>query len=97
MQQDVPDTGGRVYGLVGGGFGDGRFVATGAGAGLRLTPHLGLDVELTHLSGRGETGATASRFGGISVLSDVTSTAGAVPPWKTTRSLPSASRTGEET
>ena len=76
-QQDVPDTGGRVYGLVGGGFGDGRFVATGAGAGLRLTPYLGLDVELTHLSGRGETGATAPRFGGISVFSGVTSTAGA--------------------
>ena len=52
-QQDVPDTGGRVYGLVGGGFGDGTYVATGAGAGLRLTPHIGLDVELTHLSGRG--------------------------------------------
>ena len=51
-QQDVPDTGGRVYGLVGGGFGDGTFIATGAGAGLRLTPHVGLDVELTHLSGR---------------------------------------------
>ena len=79
-QQDVPATGGRVYGLVGGGFGDGRFVATGAGAGLRLTPHLGLDVELTHLSGRGETGATASgatAFGGISVFSGVTFTAGA--------------------
>ena len=52
-QEDVPDTGGRVYGLVGGGFGDGTFIATGAGAGLRLTPHIGLDVELTHLSGRG--------------------------------------------
>ena len=51
-QQDVPDTGGLVYGLVGGGFGDGTFSATGAGAGLRLTPHVGLDVELTHLSGR---------------------------------------------
>ena len=76
-QQDVPDTGGRVYGLVGGGFGDGRFVATGAGAGLRLTPYLGLDLELTHLSGRGETGATAPLFGGISVFSGVTSTAGA--------------------
>ncbi|MCY4634557.1 MAG: hypothetical protein OXG04_08665 [Acidobacteria bacterium] len=51
-QQDVlPDTGGRVYGLIGGGFGDSKFVATGAGAGLRLTPHLGLDLELTHLSG----------------------------------------------
>ena len=43
--------GGRVYGLVGGGFGDGTFVATGAGAGLRLTRHLGLDLELLHLSG----------------------------------------------
>ena len=51
-QQEVPDAGGRVYGLVGGAFGDGAFVATGAGAGLRLTRHLGLDVELTHLSGR---------------------------------------------
>ena len=55
-QQGVRDAGGRVYGLVGGGFGDGTFVATGAGAGLRLTPHLGLDVELTHLSGAGASG-----------------------------------------
>ena len=47
------DAGGLVYGSVGGGFGDGTFVATGAGVGLRLTPHLGLDVELTHLSGAG--------------------------------------------
>ena len=52
-QPPVPDTGGRVYGLVGGGFGDGRFVLSGAGAGLRLTRHVGLDVELTHLAGDG--------------------------------------------
>ena len=51
-QPAVPETGGRVYGLVGGGFGDGPFVLSGAGAGLRLTPHVGLDVELTHLAGR---------------------------------------------
>ena len=67
----LPDTGGRVYGLVGGGFGDGTFVATGAGAGLRLTPHLGVDLELTHLSGSGRTEevAAADPFPGISVFS----------------------------
>lgn len=70
-QQEVPDTGGRVYGLVGGGFGDGRFVATGAGAGIRLTRHLGLDVELTHLSGLGGAGVAAPWFDGISALSVV--------------------------
>lgn len=52
-QPAVAETGGRVYGLVGGGFGDGPFVLSGAGAGLRLTRHVGLDVELTHLAGRG--------------------------------------------
>ena len=51
-QPAVPETGGRVYGLVGGGFGDGHAVASGAGAGIRLTRHLGLDVELTHLTAR---------------------------------------------
>lgn len=51
-QPAVPETGGRVYGLVGGGFGDGPFLLSGAGAGLRLTRHVGLDVELTHLAGR---------------------------------------------
>lgn len=51
-QPAVPETGGRVYGLVGGGFGDGHAVASGAGAGIRLTRHLGLDVELTHLAAR---------------------------------------------
>lgn len=64
-QQDVPDTGGRVYGLVGGGFGDGTFIATGAGAGLRLTPHIGLDLELTHLSDRGGTITDTPWFGGV--------------------------------
>ena len=56
-------------GLVGGAFGDGTHVATGAGAGLRMTRHLGLDVELTHLShgSRGE--VAAPRFGGMSVFS----------------------------
>lgn len=55
-QQQSPAAGGIVYGLVGGGFGDGTFVAAGAGAGLRLTRHLGLDLELTRLSGgRAET------------------------------------------
>ena len=68
-QQSV-DAGGLVYGLVGGGFGDGTFVATGVGAGLRLTRHLGLDVELTHLSGANvrET-PTTHGYGGISVSS----------------------------
>lgn len=68
-QQKVPDTGGRVYGLVGGGFGGGTFIATGAGAGLRLTPRIGLDLELTHLSGRGRTITDIPWFGGIPVLS----------------------------
>ena len=52
-QQEVPDTRGRVYTLIGGAFGDGPFIAAGAGAGIRLTPHLGLDLELVHLSGVG--------------------------------------------
>ncbi len=51
-QPAVPETGGRVYGLAGGGFGEGPFVLSGAGAGLRVTRHVGLDVELTHLAGR---------------------------------------------
>lgn len=67
-QQHVPDTGGRVYGLVGGGFGDGTFIATGAGAGLRLTPRIGLDLELTHLSDRGGTITDTPWFGGVSVF-----------------------------
>jgi len=78
-QQDVRDTGGRVYSLVGGGFGDGTFIVAGVGAGLRLTPHLGLDVELAHLSSRGDT--RASLFGGgvsvVSTFSTAFSTVGA--------------------
>ena len=57
------DAGGLVYGLVGGGFGDGTFVATGAGAGIRLTPHVGLDVELTHLSGAAGSGMPTHGYG----------------------------------
>ena len=77
-QQEVPDTGGRVYGLIGGAFGDGTFVATGAGAGLRLTRHLGLDLELTHLTGRGGAGGGTPWFDGVSVLVNATPTAGVV-------------------
>ena len=65
--QQSGDAGGLVYGLVGGGFGDGTFVTTGAGAGLRLTPHLGLDVELTHLSDAGVAGVPRHGYGGTSV------------------------------
>ena len=68
-QPEVPDTGGRVYGLIGGGFGDGRFVATGAGAGLRLTRHLGLDVELVRLSGNNNDASALPWLGGISATS----------------------------
>ncbi|MDA1092787.1 MAG: outer membrane beta-barrel protein [Acidobacteria bacterium] len=47
--QEVPDTGGRVFGLVGGVFGDGdSAVMTSAGAGIRISRHLGLDLELFH-------------------------------------------------
>ena len=52
-QQEVPDTRGRVCTLIGGVFGDGPFISAGAGAGIRLIPHLGLDLELLHLSGVG--------------------------------------------
>ena len=62
-QHEVPDAGGRVYGLIGGAFGDGTFVATGAGAGLRLTRHVGLDLELTHLSGGSGAGWGAPWWG----------------------------------
>ena len=76
--QQSLDVGGRVYGLVGGGFGDGTFVATGAGAGLRLTRHLGLDVELTHLSGDAA-GMPTHGYGGVSVsVSGTSAAAGAI-------------------
>ena len=45
-------TGGKVFGLVGGSFGDGgTAVVTSGGAGVRLTRHLGLDLEVLHVSG----------------------------------------------
>ena len=41
----VPDIGGRVFGIVGGSFGDGgSTIMTSGGVGLRLTRHLGLDL-----------------------------------------------------
>ena len=49
--QSFPDQGGRVFGLVGGSFGDGgsSFLTSG-GAGLRLTRNLGLDFEVLHVA-----------------------------------------------
>ena len=48
--QEVPETGGRVFGLAGGSFGDGgTTVMTGGGAGLRMTRRLGIDFELLYL------------------------------------------------
>ena len=78
-QHEVPDGGGRVYGLVGGAFGDGWFMATGAGAGLRLTRHVGLDLELTHLTGGNGAVGGAPWFDGASVFSAAASLAGADP------------------
>ncbi len=83
--QQSLDAGGLVYGLVGGGFGDGTFVATGAGAGIRLTPHVGLDVELTHLSGAAGSGMPTHGYGATSV--SVTSAA-ADPAMEDLASLP---------
>ena len=49
--QEISDTGGRVFGLVGGSFGEGgTTVTTSGGAGLRLTRHLGLDFEVLYVS-----------------------------------------------
>lgn len=48
--QEVPDTGGRVFGLFGGSYGDGNTtVLTSAGAGLRITRHLGIDFEVLYV------------------------------------------------
>ena len=48
--QGVPETGGRVFGLVGGVFGDGdTTVLTSIGAGIRIAPRLGLDVEVLYV------------------------------------------------
>ena len=45
----LPDIGGKVFGLVGGAFGDGdSTVLTGGGAGIRITPNLGLDLEILY-------------------------------------------------
>ena len=47
--QEIPETGGRFFGLVGGVVGDGDATALiSGGAGLRLTRHLGLDLELLY-------------------------------------------------
>lgn len=48
--QQVPDSGGRVFGLFGGSFGDGdSTVMTSAGAGLRITRQLGIDFEVLYV------------------------------------------------
>ena len=48
--QEVPDVGGRVFGVFGGSFGDGgSTVMTSGGAGLRLSRHLGLDFEVLYV------------------------------------------------
>ena len=48
--QPLPEHGGRVFGLVGGSFGDGGSSPfTAAGAGLRLSRNLGLDIEVLHI------------------------------------------------
>lgn len=69
QHSDPADTGGRVYGLVGGAFGDGSFAAIGTGVGLRLTPHLGLDLELSHLAGRSGGDAPAPWLAAVSAFS----------------------------
>ena len=49
-QEAVPGVGGRVFGTVGGSFGDGgTTVMASGGVGLRLTRHLGLDLELLYV------------------------------------------------
>ena len=48
--QEVPETGGRVFGLVGGVFGDGdTTILTSGGAGIRITSRLGLDFEVLYV------------------------------------------------
>jgi opacity protein-like surface antigen len=50
--QEIPETGGRVFGLVGGSFGDGgSALLVSGGAGVRITRTLGLDFEVFHVSG----------------------------------------------
>lgn len=50
FSQSVRDTGGRIAGSFGGSFGDGGSTTAATGsAGLRLTRHLGLDLELMYV------------------------------------------------
>ena len=50
--QTIPETGGRVFGVVGGSFGAGAAsVLTSGGVGVRVTRHLGLDFEVFHVTG----------------------------------------------
>ena len=52
--QDIPEAGGRVFGLVGGVFGDGDTTPlVSGGAGLRITRQLGLDFEVLYASDLG--------------------------------------------
>ena len=48
--QEVPETGGRVFGLAGGSFGDGSTtVMAGGGGALRITRRLGIDFEFLYV------------------------------------------------
>lgn len=52
--QVVPETGGRVFGTVGGVVGDGDTAVVGAfGAGIRVAGHLGIDFEVLHATDLG--------------------------------------------
>ena len=49
LGQQIPETGGRFFGLVGGAFGDGNITPlVSGGAGIRVTPNLGLDFEVLY-------------------------------------------------
>ncbi len=72
------DAGGLVFGTLGGGFGDGTFIVTGAGAGFRLTRHVGLDLEVMHLSGDSDTWAAPPLWDDVWALSNAAAV-GAVP------------------
>ena len=52
IAQEIPETGGRVFGLVGGSFGSGGGAGLASGgAGVRITRTVGLDFEVFHVSG----------------------------------------------
>jgi len=54
VAQPLPQVGGRVFGLVGGSFGEGgQAPLVAGGAGLRLTRNIGLDLEVLHVEGLG--------------------------------------------